>query len=75
MLESYLRQLEQGVEAATSRMKRSWYHATGLFCRAGLLYGVVLSCELLWKTHAVDAATFVALITFDFGVIAYSSLG
>ena len=74
MLESYFRKLEQEDGGATSQMKRSWYHATGLFFRAGFLYGVVLSCKLLGNTRIVDAGTFVALITFDFGVIAYSSL-
>ena len=74
LLENYLRQNGQDNGFATSRVKRSWYHATGLLCRAGLLYGGILLCEMLWNVHVVDAGTFVELIAFDFGVIAYSSL-
>ena len=74
MMETYLKQLEDEDGLARSRTRRLRHHAAGLLCRGAILHGVVCLCELGLKARALYSGTFVELIAFDFGVIAYSTL-
>ena len=72
-IESYLKQLEEEAGPAESRTRRLRHHAAGLLCRGAILLGVLCVFELGLKVRALDSGTFVELIAFDLGVIAYST--
>ena len=73
-IDSYIQRSADEVGGLVDQVKRCRYHVLGLLSRVLLLYIAILLCELLSNAYALDTALFVALFTFDFAVVAYSSL-